>query len=83
MTEWLPDWKPAGWKNSGGPVKNRELWEELDAFNEALPALEWLLRGHALHGLNGTADTLAKNAARGMYRDGEKSVRKQHPGWFR
>ena len=30
-TEWLKGWKRKNWKNSKGlPVKNKELWEELD-----------------------------------------------------
>lgn len=29
--EWMADWKARGWKTSGKkPVKNREIWEEID-----------------------------------------------------
>jgi ribonuclease HI len=32
ITEWLPGWVRRGWKTSGGdPVKNRDLWERLQA----------------------------------------------------
>lgn len=84
MTERLQGWKAKGWKNSGGPVKNRDLWEELDAIQEVRPGLEWLkVKGHALHGLNEAADTLASNAALGAYLAGEKAIRKKHPTWFK
>lgn len=29
-TEWLDGWQARGWRGSSGPVKNRELWENLD-----------------------------------------------------
>lgn len=33
MTEWIQGWKSRGWKNSQKePVKNRDLWEQLDHF---------------------------------------------------
>jgi ribonuclease HI len=32
VTEWMPGWKRRNWKSaSGSPVKNRDLWESLDA----------------------------------------------------
>lgn len=84
MTERLQAWKAAKWKNSGGPVKNRELWEQLDAFHEKRPELEWVqVSGHSNHALNEVADTLASNAARGMYLSGPKSIEKKHRFWFR
>lgn len=84
MTGWLADWKEARWQNCGGPVKNRDLWEELDALDQARPSSEWLnAKGHPLHGLNETADAVAKEAAKGMYQGGEQAIRKRHPWLFR
>jgi len=65
MTSWIHGWRRKGWKTaSGAPVKNRELWEELDA--RARPhRVEWeWVRGHAGHPGNERADALAKEAIR-------------------
>jgi ribonuclease HI len=64
MTEWLPRWKANGWRSADRkPVKNRELWEKLDALASRLPKLEWRwIKGHAGHMWNERADQLA-NAA--------------------
>lgn len=82
MTEWLPRWKASGWKGSDGPVKNRDLWERLDAACEG-KTIHWLwVKGHAGHELNEIADTLASNAALGRYPKGRQSVKTIHPEWF-
>ena len=84
MTEWLPGWKARGWKTaSRKPVENRELWERLDQISEGKP-IEWVwVRGHNGDGMNEVADTLASNAALGVYLAGDKAVRKRHPEWFK
>ena len=34
ITEWIHNWKKNGWKTADKqPVKNKELWEELDLLN--------------------------------------------------
>lgn len=82
MTEWLPGWKAKGWKGSNGAVKNRDLWERLDAAC-AGKTVHWVkVKGHAGHDLNEMADTLADNAARGKYPKGRQSVKTIHPDWF-
>ncbi len=63
ITAWLPGWKARGWRTaSRQPVKNRDLWERLDA--AAAPhEVEWCwLKGHAGHELNERADALARAA---------------------
>ncbi len=63
ITTWLPGWKARGWRTaSRQPVKNRDLWERLDA--AAAPhEVEWCwLKGHAGHELNERADALARAA---------------------
>lgn len=82
MTERLERWKTAGWRNSGGWVKNCDLWEELDQLSQPL-TIEWeWQRGHVGHDLNETADQLADKAALGKYPHGERSVKKAHPRLF-
>jgi ribonuclease HI len=65
MTRWLSGWLAKGWKTSDGqPVKNRELWEQLDALR-TLGTIRWeWIRGHAGHPENERCDSLATAAAR-------------------
>jgi ribonuclease HI len=63
MTEWLKNWKKRGWKNSANqPVKNADLWQELD---QAVHThhVEWhWVKGHSGHKENEWADQLANRA---------------------
>ena len=62
--EWLPNWIRRGWKTAGGdPVKNRDLWERLQA--AAKPhKVQWKwVKGHAGHVENERVDQLARAAA--------------------
>jgi ribonuclease HI len=63
ITTWLSGWKRRGWRSSnGGPVKNRDLWEELDALARR-HQVEWFwVRGHTGHPENERADRLANRA---------------------
>ena len=60
VTEWLEGWKKRGWRTaSKNPVKNADLWQELDAL---LPdhEISWhWVRGHNGHPGNELADQLA------------------------
>ena len=60
MTEWLPGWKRNGWRTSTKePVKNADLWRELEA-EAARHKLQWRwVKGHAGHAGNERADELA------------------------
>ncbi len=48
ITTWIASWKRNGWRTSDKkPVKNRELWEELDAVASRVgPKFQWV-KGHA------------------------------------
>jgi len=61
ITEWIHAWKARGWKTADRkPVKNRDLWERLDAAL-ADHAVEWhWIKGHAGHPENERADALAR-----------------------
>lgn len=63
MTSWLSRWKENGWKTaSKKPVKNQDLWQELDQLCSQL-TLKWVwVKGHSGHPENEKADTLARNA---------------------
>ena len=61
MTEWLAGWKARGWRTKQKqPVRNEDLWRELDA-QDQLHAIRWhWLKGHAGHPENERCDVLAK-----------------------
>ena len=63
ITEWVPGWKRRGWKTAGKtPVKNKELWVELDEL-AAKHSVTWKwLKGHAGHLENERCDLLARTA---------------------
>ena len=61
ITKWIHGWKRNGWKTSDRkPVKNDDLWQELERLSEN-HRVEWRwVRGHAGHDLNERADELAR-----------------------
>jgi len=63
ITGWVHGWKKNGWRTADKkPVKNVELWQELDALrNKHTVAWHWL-KGHAGHPENERADELARQA---------------------
>lgn len=63
VSQWLPNWKRRGWRTSGNrPVKNQDLWQELDALlADHDVRWEWV-RGHRGHAENERADALANRA---------------------
>ena len=60
MTEWIDGWKKRGWRTADKkPVKNDDLWQELDAIAQQ-HKIEWLwVKGHAGDAGNERADALA------------------------
>ena len=67
ILDWLANWIRRGWKTAGGdPVKNRDLWERLQA--AAAPhAVDWRwVKGHSGHPENERVDQLARIAAEGF-----------------
>lgn len=60
ITSWIHSWKKKGWKTaSNQPVKNVDLWQELDAA-QSRHQVEWRwVKGHAGDPGNERADDLA------------------------
>ena len=62
-TQWLKRWKANGWKTADKkPVKNEDLWRELE---QALSGhdVKWVwVEGHSGHSENDRADALARAA---------------------
>jgi ribonuclease HI len=61
MESWLSRWKQNGWRTaSRQPVKNAELWRELDRLC-SMHRVRWhWLKGHAGHSENERCDRLAR-----------------------
>jgi ribonuclease HI len=60
IKEWLPNWKKRNWRTADNkPVKNADLWQQLDALC-GQHAVKWAwVRGHVGHPENELADQLA------------------------
>lgn len=71
MTEWIEGWKKRGWKTAGKePVKNEDLWRQLDAL-AAKHEIEWIwVKGHAGHPENERCDELARQGVEAVKRTG-------------
>ena len=60
MESWIHNWKKNGWKTAGRqPVKNADLWQQLDE-QVARHRVRWQwVKGHAGHAENERADAMA------------------------
>jgi ribonuclease HI len=63
ITEWIVKWKRNGWQTAAKkPVKNVDLWTELEnAMKDHSVEWHWV-KGHAGHPENERADSLARSA---------------------
>ena len=63
VLEWMPQWKARGWKTADKkPVKNQDLWQELDVLAHR-HSLEWhWVKGHYGNEGNERVDALANRA---------------------
>ena len=67
ISEWINNWKKRGWKTADKkPVKNEDLWRELDVL-AAQHDVDWIwVKGHAGHEGNERADQLANKGCEGQ-----------------
>lgn len=63
-TKWMLNWKKNSWKGADKkPIKNIDLWQELDA-ELANHKINWVwVKGHSGNKYNEIVDSLARNAA--------------------
>ena len=75
ITRWMANWKKNGWMTADKkPVKNKDLWLQLDELI-VIHRVTWhWVKGHAGHPQNERADALARNAIIAQ------RIRNQHPG---
>jgi len=63
ITEWIINWKRNGWRNSSKkPVKNSDLWIELDTVTQQHDVSWHWVKGHSGHEENERVDELANKA---------------------
>jgi ribonuclease HI/phosphoribosyl-AMP cyclohydrolase len=61
ITKWIKGWKQNNWKTSAKqPVKNKELWQELDRLNSDRVSWHWV-QGHSGDRDNERCDEIARN----------------------
>ncbi len=67
ITKWLKGWKAKNWLTADKkPVKNKELWQRLEAA-ALLHKIDWLwVKGHSGHPDNDRVDQLARDAIKQM-----------------
>jgi ribonuclease HI len=66
LERWIHGWKRKGWRTaSGGPVLNRDLWEELDAARVADVRFQHV-KGHSGDPDNDRCDAIAVAFSRGL-----------------
>lgn len=63
LNEWMAGWKRKGWKTaSKQPVKNMDLWKQLDVLSKEHTIHFHWVKGHAGHAENERVDDLAVEA---------------------
>ena len=64
ITEWIHNWKKNGWKTANKqPVKNKELWSQLDLMTSEFEIKWSWVKGHSTDKLNNEVDLIAREAA--------------------
>ena len=80
ITRWIAGWKAGGWKTAARkPVKNRDLWQELDDLRNGR-RIEWRwVRGHAGDPGNERADELARQGMAPFLPEDTAAARLKNP----
>lgn len=64
ITQYIENWKKNWWKSANKqPVKNKDLWQELDALTVWMKIQRNWIKWHADNHLNNLADKLARKEA--------------------
>lgn len=82
ISEWIHGWKKRNWRTADKkPVKNDDLWKELDLLAQR-HRIEWLwVRGHSGHEGNEQADVLANRGVQSVQENSSvETVRAQSIG---
>ena len=64
ITVWIHNWKKNGWKTANKqPVKNKEIWTELDNLSNKFQIKWSWVKAHSIDKLNNEVDLIAREAA--------------------
>lgn len=64
INQWIKNWRKNGWRTADKkPVKNADLWKQLDELVKKHTVNWHWVKGHSGHPENERCDTLARNAA--------------------
>ena len=75
ITSWIHSWKRNGWKTvKKNPVKNVDLWQELDGLIQIHQINWYWVKGHAGHVENERADSLAREGMSCFKKTSESSL---------
>ncbi|WP_188697751.1 ribonuclease HI [Bowmanella pacifica] len=78
IMQWIKNWKKNGWRTSDKkPVKNVDLWQELDSLVSKHKVHWHWVKGHAGHPENERCDELARTAAQGQNLQPDKGFQSQ------
>lgn len=67
MESWVKNWKRNNWRTADKkPVKNQDLWMQLDELSGKIKIHWCWVRGHAGNEMNERCDTLARGAAESL-----------------
>jgi ribonuclease HI len=73
ITQWMHNWKRRGWRTADNkPVKNEDLWRELDAAASRHDVAWHWVKGHADDPTNIRVDELAVAAMKPFRKQGRK-----------
>ena len=66
ITSWIKNWKRNGWRTAAGaPVKNKDLWIEIDTLSQKMKCVEWCwVKAHSGNLQNEEVDKLARESAK-------------------
>ena len=63
ITKWIHAWRRRNWRRAGNkPVVNKDLWQRLDALNQAHTVSWHWVKGHSGHAENEAVDRAANRA---------------------
>lgn len=64
ITSWINEWKENNWTTKRGPVRNKPMWEKLEALTKNID-IEWSwVKGHSDNVYNNRCDELAVQAVK-------------------
>ncbi len=77
MQSWIKNWKRNNWRTADKkPVKNQDLWQQLDELSHNIKIHWHWVRGHNGDEMNERVDNLARTAAEELkYREYNKTIK--------